>query len=126
LQDQKIKCENGNKEMFANLDYIKEQAHISRNALEKGDLNEFAKIMNDHWIRKRSRSKFISNSKIDALYSLGLKSGALGGKVVGAGGGGFLMFYAEDKKKLRFEMQRNGLQEVIFGFDFQGTKLIYG
>lgn len=126
LQDQKLKSENGDKEMLKNLDYIKDQAYRSKAALEGGDLREFASVMHDHWMKKRIRSKDISSSRIDALYELGLKNGALGGKVVGAGGGGFLMFYAEDKKDLRLQMQNSGLHEVRFGFDFQGTKLIYG
>lgn len=126
LSEQKMKSEINNKDMINNLHYIKEQAINSKNALENGDLREFANIMNDHWRKKRERSKSISSKKLNTLYEIGISSGALGGKVVGAGGGGFIMFYAEEKDLLRLEMKKAGLQELNFGFDYQGTKLIYG
>lgn len=66
----------------------------------------------------------MSNSKIDEWYELGVKNGAIGGKLVGAGGGGFLLFYAENKRKLRSAMGHAGLEEVRFKFDFEGTKVI--
>jgi D-glycero-alpha-D-manno-heptose-7-phosphate kinase len=68
----------------------------------------------------------MSNPQIDEWYELGLKNGAIGGKLVGAGGGGFLMFYAENHTRLRQAMGRAGLEEVRFGFDFDGTKVMYG
>ena len=67
-----------------------------------------------------------SNPQIDEWYELGRKNGALGGKLVGAGGGGFLMFYAEDHRRLRAAMSRAGLEEVRFRFDFEGTKVLIG
>ena len=66
----------------------------------------------------------MSNEKINQWYELALKNGALGGKLIGAGGGGFLMFFAQDKILLRRSMREAGLQEVRFRFDFEGTKLI--
>jgi len=126
LREQKIKSEINNEDMINNLHYIKEQAINSKNALENGDLREFAKIMNEHWKKKRERSKNISSNKLNTLYEIGINGGALGGKIVGAGGGGFLMFYAEEKDFLRSEMKKAGLQELNFGFDYQGAKLIYG
>ena len=66
----------------------------------------------------------MTNTKIDKWYNAGLKNGAIGGKIVGAGGGGFLMFYAKNKKKLRYQMLKEGLEEVLFNFDFEGTKII--
>ncbi len=66
----------------------------------------------------------MSNQQIDNWYEIGLKNGAIGGKLVGAGGGGFLLFYADDKKKLRKAMREQGLEEVRFRFDFEGTKII--
>ena len=80
--------------------------------------------MDEHWKYKRSRSSGISNSNIDQIYSDALRNGAIGGKVVGAGGGGFLMFYAKDKIKLRKLMSDYKLEEVRFRFDFEGTKVI--
>jgi D-glycero-alpha-D-manno-heptose-7-phosphate kinase len=80
--------------------------------------------MNVHWEHKKHRSSNMSNSRIDGWYGLARKNGALGGKLIGAGGGGFLMFYAEDKVQLRRAMREAGLQEVRFRFDFEGTKVI--
>jgi D-glycero-alpha-D-manno-heptose-7-phosphate kinase len=65
------------------------------------------------------------NSRIDHLYQVGLDNGAVGGKVVGAGGGGFLMFLAEDKSRLRRAMGEEGLEELRFKFDFDGSKVLF-
>jgi D-glycero-alpha-D-manno-heptose-7-phosphate kinase len=67
----------------------------------------------------------MSNPQIDQWYNLGMKSGAAGGKLVGAGGGGFLLFYANDRNKLRHAMAAAGLEEVRFAFDFEGTKVLF-
>jgi D-glycero-alpha-D-manno-heptose-7-phosphate kinase len=80
--------------------------------------------MHEQWEHKKRRSGGMSNSSIDEWYELGLKSGALGGKLVGAGGGGFLLFYAEDRTRLRTAMTKAGLEEVRFRFDFEGTKVL--
>jgi len=69
----------------------------SKTALESGNLHEFARLMDVHWQRKKQRSGGMSNSKINEWYDLALASGALGGKLIGAGGGGFLMFYARTR-----------------------------
>jgi D-glycero-alpha-D-manno-heptose-7-phosphate kinase len=66
----------------------------------------------------------MSNSQIDDWYELALRNGATGGKLIGAGGGGFLMFHTADKKRLRHTMLEAGLREVRFRFDFEGTKVI--
>ncbi len=93
-------------------------------ALEKGKLKKFGELMNVHWEHKKKRSGFMSNKKINNWYDLALKNGALGGKLIGAGGGGFLMFYATDHEKLRRAMTFAGLEEVRFRFDFEGTKVM--
>ena len=80
--------------------------------------------MHDHWLNKRKRSNNMTNDKIDEWYQIGLQNGAIGGKLVGAGGGGFLMFYAKDKQKLIHAMEEQGLHQVRFRFDFEGTKII--
>jgi D-glycero-alpha-D-manno-heptose-7-phosphate kinase len=80
--------------------------------------------MNEHWEHKKNRSVNISNPKIDAWYEFGRANGAIGGKLVGAGGGGFLMLYTEDPRRLRQAMARVGLEEVRFRFDFEGTKVM--
>ena len=80
--------------------------------------------MDVHWQRKKDRSGGMSNPKINEWYDLAMASGALGGKIIGAGGGGFLMFYAEDKQRLRHAMRNAGLHEVRFRFDFEGTRQV--
>jgi D-glycero-alpha-D-manno-heptose-7-phosphate kinase len=77
--------------------------------------------MDEHWEEKRRRSPEISSGRIDDWYRLGRQHGALGGKLVGAGGGGFLLFYAEDRAPFRHTMLEAGLVEVRFRFDFSGT-----
>jgi len=124
LKEQDTKSQEKNQDMTANLHCIKELGLKSKAALEKGDLHEFAALMRVHWEHKKQRSQKMSNSKIDEWYELALANGALGGKVIGAGGGGFLMFYADDKVRLRHTLRQAGLQEVRFRFDFAGTQVI--
>jgi len=124
LSDQDQKSKENNKEMMTNLHYVKELGIQSKQYIESGNLDAFGRLMHDHWEHKKKRSSGMSNSFIDDCYYAAIKNGALGGKVVGAGGGGFLMFYANDKIKLRETMSNLGLQEVRFRFDNEGTKRI--
>ena len=124
LKDQVDKSKVHDKTMIDNLHFTKDLGIRSKSALVAGDTTEFGKLMHEHWEHKKSRSNGMSNEFIDSAYALALKSGAVGGKLVGAGGGGFLMFYANDKDKLRSEMVKIGLEEVRFQFDFEGTKVI--
>lgn len=124
LKEQDDKSKKNNKEMVDNLHFIKDLGEKSKIALERGDLYQFADLMNVHWEYKKQRSSNMSNNQIDDWYNLALKNGALGGKMIGAGGGGFLMFYAEDKICLRQAMREAGLQEVRFRFDFEGASVI--
>ena len=124
LKDQKVRTQKNDNEMLKNLHYVKELGFRSRDALEAGDCKKFGQIMHEHWEHKKKRSGGMSNPKIDEWYELGMKNGAVGGKLVGAGGGGFLMFYAGDRQKLRLAMARAGLEEVRFRFDFEGTKIV--
>jgi D-glycero-alpha-D-manno-heptose-7-phosphate kinase len=110
--------------MIANLHFMKDLGKESQNALESGDLNRFAELMNVHWEHKKGRSCNMSNDSINEWYEAARANGALGGKLVGAGGGGFLMFYAQDKAKLRRAMREIGLSEVRFRIDFEGTKVV--
>lgn len=126
LKDQDKRSREMDEEMLNNLHYVKELGLRSRDALLNGRTAEFGALMHEHWERKRSRSKGMSNPQIDEWYELGMKNGALGGKLVGAGGGGFLMFYAEDRNRLRHAMARAGLEEVRFRFDFEGAKVMIG
>lgn len=124
LKEQDVKSKDKNHDMIANLHFIKELGFKSKDALENGDLHEFAELMNVHWEHKKRRSANMSNNKIDDWYALALANGALGGKMIGAGGGGFLMFYTEDKARLRHTLRQEGLQEVRFRFDFSGTQVV--
>ena len=107
-----------------NLDYVKSLGYRSKEALEVGDLPRFGELMHEQWEHKKRRSGAASNPQIDAWYSLAMNNGAIGGKLVGAGGGGFLMFYAADRSRLRNTMAAAGLEEVRFRFDFEGTKVV--
>ena len=124
LKEQDDKSKQADTGMIENLHFIKELGKRSQKALEGGELKEFANLMDVHWQRKKERSKGMSNADINAWYDCAMASGALGGKVIGAGGGGFLMFYADDKVKLRHAMREKGLTEVRFRFDFEGTKIL--
>ena len=121
-QDSKSKLADAS--MIENLHFVKDLGFQRQRALEKGKLNEFARLMDVHWQRKKERSCDMSNAKINEWYDLAMANGALGGKLIGAGGGGFLMFYADNKAKLRHAMRGAGLKEVRFRFDFEGTKLV--
>jgi D-glycero-alpha-D-manno-heptose-7-phosphate kinase len=124
LKDQNTRTQQNDDDMLKNLHYVKELGLRSKNALEEGNANLFGELMDEHWEHKKGRSGGISSPHIDEWYDLGKKNGAVGGKLVGAGGGGFLMFYASDRNKLRHTMAKAGLEEVRFRFDFEGTKLI--
>jgi len=124
LQDQVDKSKAQNSKMIENLHFTKDLGFRSKVALLEGDTIKFGELLHEHWEHKKSRSIGITNELIDMAYNKALKSGAIGGKLVGAGGGGFLMFYASNKDLLRTEMARIGLEEVRFQFDFEGTKVI--
>ena len=124
LKEQDDKSKDADKGMSENLHFVKDLGFQSQTALEGDNLPEFARLMDVHWQRKKERSGGMSNPKINEWYELAMASGALGGKLIGAGGGGFLMFYAEDKQRLRHAMRSAGLHEVRFRFDFEGTKQV--
>jgi D-glycero-alpha-D-manno-heptose-7-phosphate kinase len=124
LRDQDVRTKVNDAAMIKELHFVKDVGWESKEALETGNLVRFAELMNIHWERKRQRSSQMSNQQIDRWYALAREHGAIGGKLLGAGGGGFLMFYAEEKTRLRHAMREAGLQEVRFRFDFEGTKMI--
>ncbi len=124
LQDQQTRTRASDAEMLRNLHYVKELGYRCKQALEQGNTHHFGVLMDEHWRHKKLRSGGMSNPRIDDWYDLALRSGAVGGKLVGAGGGGFLMFYAADRVGLRRAMASAGLEEVRFRFDFEGTKIV--
>ncbi len=125
LKEQDDKTKASDNDMKSNLDQVKQMGLDTKAAFEAGDLHKFADIMNHHWEIKKKRSGHMSNPDIDEWYEHALKNGAMGGKLIGAGGGGFLMFYSEDKVRLRAAMHGTGLKEVRFRFENQGTRLVY-
>ncbi len=125
LQDQDTRTKAADATMVTGMHYVKELGLRSKQALEQNQPALFGEIMHEHWIHKRARSSGMSNPKIDEWYELGKKAGAIGGKLVGAGGGGFLMFYAPEPMKVRAAMVEAGLEEVRFRFDFDGTRVVF-
>ena len=124
LRDQNTRTQQSDSDMLNNLHYVKELGYRSAEALTQGKPALFGELMHEHCEHKKRRSGGMSNPQIDEWYSLGKRSGAVGGKLVGAGGGGFLMFYATDRNQLRHTMAKAGLEEVRFRFDFEGTKIV--
>jgi D-glycero-alpha-D-manno-heptose-7-phosphate kinase len=124
LMDQDSRSKNNEVEILENLHFTKDIGYKIKEALILGDTFRFGQLMNEHWEHKKYRSPGMSSEQIDSIYNTALKNGAVGGKLVGAGGGGFLMFYVEDKQKLRESMNKLNLEEVRFNFDFEGTKVV--
>ena len=116
---------NGDTAMLDNLHFIKDLGFRIKDALEQGDTMTFGRLMHEHWEIKRARSAGMTNSSVDRWYQVARDSGAIGGKLVGAGGGGFLLFYATDRTRLRAAMVREGLSEVPFRFDHDGSVVAF-
>jgi D-glycero-alpha-D-manno-heptose-7-phosphate kinase len=124
LKEQDDRSKKSDQAMIDNLHFVKELGYRSREAIETGNLARYGEIMHEHWLHKKKRSPLMSNADIDRWYELALANGALGGKVIGAGGGGFLLFYTEEKAKLRAALKQAGLMEIKLGFDYEGTKIL--
>jgi D-glycero-alpha-D-manno-heptose-7-phosphate kinase len=125
LERQKRDEEKGVKHVIDSMHKIKEIGYEVRDALKCGNLHHFGELLDLHWQTKKNLSNQVSNERIDQVYEIAKRSGALGGKIMGAGGGGFFMFYSENEKdRLRNAMSREGLKEVRFRFDFEGSKII--
>jgi D-glycero-alpha-D-manno-heptose-7-phosphate kinase len=124
LKEQNDRTKQDDAEMVQNLHYVKELGHRSLEAIESGNLTELGHLMHTHWQHKKKRSKLMSNPEIDGWYDLAMANGAIGGKLIGAGGGGFLLFYTEEKGRLRNALRGAGLMEVPVTFDYEGTKIL--
>ncbi len=124
LEEQRHKSTTGDAAMLENLHYVKELGLRSQAALEQGDCEVYAALMHEHWEHKKKRSSSMSNPNIDRWYDLGRENGALGGKLVGAGAGGFLLFYTREPRRLRAAMGADGLAEVRFRFDLDGSVVL--
>lgn len=126
LARQKEDTERGTREVIESLHCTKELGLEIKEVLEGGELDRFGDLLDRHWQNKKKRSKNISDPAIDRWYQIAKENGALGGKIMGAGGGGFFMFYCSNKRKakLRAAMAAEGLREMRFGFDFEGAKVL--
>lgn len=125
LADQKTRSLAGDRAMLEGLHFTKELGLEIKGALEAGRIAEFGPLMDAHWHRKRGRSTGMTNERIDELYAMAMKEGgATGGKLVGAGGSGFLLFQTRDRRRLRETMTGAGLSEMDFGFDFDGSVVV--
>jgi D-glycero-alpha-D-manno-heptose-7-phosphate kinase len=124
LREQDAKSRGNDQAMIENLHFVKDLGFRTRAALESDNVDRLGPLMDEHWRFKKQRSASMSNPRIEEWYGLAMRSGATGGKLIGAGGGGFLMFYAEDKKRLRRALNEAGLKEVRWRFDYEGTKVI--
>jgi len=120
LSDQVERTESDDESMVENLHRTKEIGLGSVGLLESGDIESYAELMHEHWVNKRQRSPGIGSERIDDLYTLARRSGCLGGKLVGAGGGGFLLVYAMRPEDTRLAMTRAGTRELTFDFEFEG------
>jgi len=121
LSDQDERTKTGDEEMLENLHRTKEMGQLSRDLLVSGDLFSYAEVMHEHWVNKRKRSPGMATSRIDELYTLARRSGVIGGKLVGAGGGGFLLVYARNPADTRQAMAAAGATELPFDFEFIGA-----
>jgi D-glycero-alpha-D-manno-heptose-7-phosphate kinase len=121
LADQVTRTQGSDAEMVENLHRTKEMGVRSRELLEAGDLESYAELMHEHWENKRKRSPGMTGERIDTLYTLARRSGCLGGKLVGAGGGGFLLVYAQRPEDTRQAMAAAGASELPFDFEFRGA-----
>ena len=124
LAEQDEKSRKDDPSMIDNLHHVKDIGLRSREALERGDLGAFAALLDEQWEAKLARSKSMVNPDIARWFRLGRANGAAGGKLIGAGGGGFLMFLASDKPRLRKAMAEQGLQEVRMRFEFEGAQTL--
>jgi D-glycero-alpha-D-manno-heptose-7-phosphate kinase len=122
LSDQDARTRTGDGEMLENLHRTKEMGHKSRDLLQSGDLFAYAELMHEHWLNKRKRSPGMASPRIDDLYTLARRSGVIGGKLVGAGGGGFLLLYARNPADTRQAMAAAGATELTFDFEFSGAQ----
>ena len=125
LGEQKHLSESNDRAMIDGLEFARTLGHEIRNVLEAGRIADFGPLLHEHWMHKRCRCCHMSTSEIDELYSLARgPGGATGGKLVGAGGSGFLLLHTEDRRRLRDTMLRAGLAEMDFSFDFDGSVVL--
>jgi D-glycero-alpha-D-manno-heptose-7-phosphate kinase len=125
LNEQDSSTKQNNEEVLNSLHYIKDSGHIILDIVQSGKLDELGLMFRDHWEMKKKLSSGVTNDTIDSIYDTALKNGAIGGKISGAGGGGFFTFYCNKKHaELRSAMASKGLKELNYSFDLDGSKII--
>ena len=125
LAEQKTRSETRDKKMIDNLHFTKQLGHEIERELTEGDILRFGCHMHQHWLRKRDRSRGMTSDRVDELYELARgKGGAIGGKLVGAGGSGFLLLQTPDRARLRAAMAEAHVEETDFDFDFGGSTVL--
>ena len=124
LSEQKEKSDKNDDSMIKNLDKVKKMGKEFSSLLKGKRFDEYGKLMNEHWILKKERSKAMSNEKIDELYEFGIKNGSNGGKIIGAGGGGFILFQSNNPTMLRKKFSEQGIRAIDFNFVNLGTEII--
>jgi len=125
LNEQDNSTKKNNEEVLNSLHYIKESGYIILDIVQSGKLDDLGAMFRDHWEMKKKLSSGVTNDTIDSIYDAAMKNGALGGKISGAGGGGFFTFYCnKDHNLLRSAMASKGLKELNYSFDLDGSKII--
>lgn len=126
LNEQDKKSKSGDLNVLERLHKIKEIGLYTKKVFENGNIDEFGEILHQHWITKKKLSDKISNPFIDEIYETARKNGASGGKVVGAGGGGFLLLYcSKNKSDLVSAMSGRGLTPMWFNFEYEGARIVF-
>lgn len=125
LAKQSKATEDNKKQVLDSLHYIKDSGYKILDIVESGNITELGHMFDEHWKYKKQLAKGISNPQFDEIYKIAMQNGALGGKISGAGGGGFFLFYCENNQsKLRKAMKEVGLKEMRFDFDYEGSKVL--
>jgi len=126
LESQRKAAVAGKPDTVEGLHRIKQIGIDSRNALEAGDLKGFGRLLHEHWRTKKAMTPETSSPEIDAIYELAIKNGATGGKIMGAGGGGFFMFHCDtDRRKLTEVLEKHGLRRMSYRFEYEGSKTVF-
>jgi D-glycero-alpha-D-manno-heptose-7-phosphate kinase len=125
LREQEKGAKEGSANVIDNMHYIKDLGYQILEAIENANIDEVGQKFHEHWQYKKKISSKMTNPDLDRIYEAALEAGALGGKISGAGGGGFFTFYVPaNQKHFREKMRECGLREMRYRFDFEGTKIL--